>query len=318
MERKFICDICDKKYKSYLSFWNHNNRFHKSDIPILSPKLNSDIPILSPKLNSDIPILSPKLNSDILILPQKHICNYCDKELSSYKNLHRHLKTCKKIKDPETIINDLKKKLTDYEEQFAEIKKTVTTIMNKNCKVHPKTLQKIQNILTNNNSNNNNTINNGTINNININIVPFGKEDTTNILSNKTKREILNRKHQALYACIEKVHFNKDYPQFNNIMITNMKTNEAHIYNENTKTFILANKDDVIGNLIDNRLTDIEEFKELLIDDLPPGTVEIINKLINKWDTEKDVQDKVKLILFNNRKITLDTKKVSDNEITPN
>ena len=96
-----------------------------------------------------------------------------------------------------------------------------------------------------------------------------------------------------------------------------MKTNEAHIYNDYTKSFILANKDDVIGDLIDNRLTDIDEFKELLIDDLPEGTVEIINKLINKWDTEKDVQDKVKLILFNNRKVTLDTKKKTETDIVP-
>ncbi len=80
------------------------------------------------------------------------------------------------------------------------------------------------------------------------------------------------------------------------------------IYNDDTKSFILANKDDVIGDLIDNRLTDIEEFKELLIDDLPPGTIEIINKLVDKWDNGKDVQDKVKLILFNNRQLTIDNK----------
>ncbi len=313
MESEFICNICNRKYKSYQSLWNHGHLYHK-EITSKNLKNKQILPQNNSKYQKNKQIL-PQNNSkkEALLLD----CKYCNKQFSRLDNLNRHIKICKKIEDPVTIINDLKKKLTEYEEQFKEIRKNVTTIMNKNCKVHPKTLQKIQNILTNNNSNNNNTINNGTINNININIVPFGKEDTMNILSNKTKKEILNRKHQALYACIEKVHFNKDYPQFNNIMITNMKTNEAHIYNENTQSFILANKDDVIGNLIDNRLTDIDEFKELLIDDLPPGTVEIINKLIDKWDTEKNVQDKVKLILFNNRKITLDTKKVSDNEITP-
>ncbi len=297
MEEKFICKICNKNYKSYQSHWNHNYKYHKNHIPILSPKFNSDIPILSP-LNNDA----------TLIKSEKKTCSYCDKELSSYKNLHRHLQICKRKEDPEEIINKLKKIIKDRDDKIEEIKKNVTDLVNKNCKVHPKTLQKIQNILTNNNSNSNNTINNGTINNITINIVPFGKEDTTNVLSQKTKREILNKKHQALYACIEKVHFNKDYPQFNNVMITNMKTNEAHVYNDDTKSFILANKDDVIGDLIDNRLTDIEEFKELLIDDLPPGTIEIINKLVDKWDNGKDVQDKIKLILFNNRQLTIDNK----------
>ncbi len=307
MEEKNTCNICKKNYKSHRSLWNHNKKFH----PNVS-KISPEISPFSGDMGHFIPKISPE-NGDIKsdLLKRKtdnRQCEFCNIILSSYKNLNRHLQTCK-----------IKLNISIQDTKLEELKKNLIDMINVRCKVHPKTLKKINNILTNNNNNNN--INNGTINNININIVPFGKEDTMNILSNKTKKEILNRKHQALYACIEKVHFNKDYPQLQSlridVMITNMKTNEAHIYNENTKSFILANKDDVIGNLIDNRLTDIDEFKELLIDDLPEGTVEIINKLIDKWDTEKYVQDKVKLILFNNRKVTLDTKKKTETDMVP-
>jgi hypothetical protein len=291
MDEKYTCNICKKNYKSHRSLWNHNKKFH-SNISKVSPEI-------SPQMGDKghfIHEISPQMGdikSDLLKRKtDKRQCEFCNIIFSTYKHLHRHLTICK-IK-LNTSIQDTK---------LEELKKNLIEMINIRCKVHPKTLKKINNILTNNNN-----INNGTINNINIHIVPFGKEDTTNVLSQKTKREILNRKHQALYACIEKVHFNKDYPQFNNIMITNMKTNEAHIYNDDTKSFILANKDDVIGDLIDNRLTDIEEFKELLIDDLPPGTIDIINKLVDKWDNGKDVQDKVKLILFNNRQLTIDNK----------
>jgi hypothetical protein len=295
MDEKYTCNICKKNYKSHRSLWNHNKKFH----PNIS-KVSPEISPFSGDIGHFIPKISPE-NGDIKsdLLKRKidnRQCKFCNIILSSYKNLNRHLQTCK-----------LKLSQINRDIELEELKKKLIDMINIRCKVHPKTLKKINNILTNN------TINNGTINNINIHIVPFGKEDTTNVLSQKTKREILNKKHQALYACIEKVHFNKDYPQFNNVMITNMKTNEAHIYNDDTKSFILANKDDVIGDLIDNRLTDIEEFKELLIDDLPPGTIEIINKLIDKWDDGKDVQDKVKLILFNNRKVILDTKNTLTN-----
>jgi hypothetical protein len=29
MEKKFNCEICQKDYKSYQSFWNHNKKFHE-------------------------------------------------------------------------------------------------------------------------------------------------------------------------------------------------------------------------------------------------------------------------------------------------
>jgi len=30
--KKYKCNICDKIYASYKSYWNHNNKFHKTTI----------------------------------------------------------------------------------------------------------------------------------------------------------------------------------------------------------------------------------------------------------------------------------------------
>ena len=43
MDQKFICNICEKNYKSYQSLWNHNNRFHKN-ITSENLKLNKLLP----------------------------------------------------------------------------------------------------------------------------------------------------------------------------------------------------------------------------------------------------------------------------------
>ncbi len=32
MDKKFICEICNKNYKSYQSLWNHKHKFHEIDI----------------------------------------------------------------------------------------------------------------------------------------------------------------------------------------------------------------------------------------------------------------------------------------------
>lgn len=31
MQMDFFCSLCNKKYKSYKSLWNHNSQFHKDE-----------------------------------------------------------------------------------------------------------------------------------------------------------------------------------------------------------------------------------------------------------------------------------------------
>ncbi len=137
-----ICKLCNKKYASYKSWWNHNKKFH-SDIPKISPNPQMDIPNKSPLINNKI---------------NQRVCEYCNKELSSYKNLHRHLQTCK-YKDK---INLIITKLTD---QNLELSNKLNNISQELKEVK----NNIQIKNSNNNINSNNTINN-------INIIELGKE----------------------------------------------------------------------------------------------------------------------------------------------
>ena len=76
--------------------------------------------------------------------------------------------------------------------------------------------------------NNNNNINNGSINNGTINIVKFGSEDLSSILSQSEVLKILNRKMSSLEESIKLIHFNDKRPQLKNIYITNLKDQYAY------------------------------------------------------------------------------------------
>jgi hypothetical protein len=154
--------------------------------------------------------------------------------------------------------------------------------LEKNCKIHPKTLQKINKQLINNNTNNNtiNNINNGIINNINNTYVKFGNEQLAKLLTHKDMLNIINKQCLCIEESIKTVHFNKnlpeilnskefkitdsekslDYsePEYNNIFITNMKDTIAYIFDGSK--FILTSKDTVINDLYNSHLENIEQF----------------------------------------------------------
>ena len=221
----FYCKVCKKDYASYQSLWIHNKKFHKNPTSFLTQ--NTSI------LTQNTSILTQNTS----ILPQKNSCVHCKKILSRHDNLKRHEKTCKKK------TNDIS--------QTELIKNTVREILSQ-AKIHPKTLQKINNQINNNN--------NGTVNNINNTFVRFGSEDLTKILSDTHMHKILNRCHMALEESIKTVHFNKEFPEYSNVFITNLKDTTAYIFNGDK--FIVTSKDYVIYQLFEMHKVNIEDFIE--------------------------------------------------------
>jgi hypothetical protein len=67
------------------------------------------------------------------------------------------------------------------EKKFKEFKNTILDIIQKEAKIHPKTLQKI----------NNNTTNNGSV--INNTFVKFGNEQLSSLLTRKDMLNIINK-----------------------------------------------------------------------------------------------------------------------------
>ncbi len=268
------CDKCNKEYKSYQSLWNHKKRIH-----------------------TDTEIIVPVKKTEITT------CDMCYKNFSSYKCLNRHQKTCKKSPNIVQENEELKNKIKTIEQELAEFKQQMLQLMNNKFKVHPKTIQKINKMLTNN----------GTINNTtnNINIIALGKENLTEILSQKEKMTILNNKHNCLNYIVEYIHFNDKFPQFKNIAITNIKNKYAYKFDQNMSKFIAISKEELINEIIEQRAFDIEEFFAEYKDKLADKTKEIIKNFLDNISDENEYfenkKEQIKVILYNNKdKITID------------
>jgi DNA-directed RNA polymerase subunit RPC12/RpoP len=303
-KKSYFCNNCQKTYKNYRSLWNHNKKYHK----IINDTDINDALQITPNTSS-----SPPNHSKIT--PFVYKCKFCNKNFSRIDNLHRHENSrCKNNNDIIKQNSDLKEELVILKSELSELKKILLNKMNKQCKTHPKTLQKINNMLANTASANNTlanvTTNQGVINNntgpINNNyIIALGKEDLSSILSEKEQINILNKKNNCLEHMIKQIHFNDKFPQFKNILITNIINNVGYIYDEKEQKFVATTKDDLLDRLIIHRMGDIEEFYELHLDKLDDQTKKSIEKFIDKMEDEptftKNRKKNIKLIIYNNR-----------------
>lgn len=249
------CNICNKMYSSYKSLWNHNKKYH-TIIPMKNPQK------------------STILSQNSTILPQKSTlnCVYCDKKLSRIDSLKRHEQICKNKDDinKDNIIEGLQK-------DFLELKNKFNDVL-QNCKIHPKTLQKINKQLINN------VINNGTINNT-VNIVKFGSEDLADIFTEKEMIKIYNRKMCSIEESIKTLHFNDNRPEYKNMYITNLKDPYAYIFDGTH--FIAIPKDDLLEELINNHFENIECSLDDYIEKLDAKTVIVVKKFISMMNSDE-------------------------------
>jgi len=303
MSTKIQCPICYKEYSSQSSLCNHKKRIHNDVNTPRVQKINNlgqNGENRVQKINNFVPNTTIENTSN-------NTCEYCNKKLSCYKSLQRHYSICpikknliKENEELKTEINTLKDESSNTKKELEILKEQIKDLLNTRNKIHPKTLQKM---INNTNSNNNNThnTNNGTINNT-VNIIALGREDIPALFNTNEKLEVLNKKNNALYHLIEKVHFNDDYPQFKNIFITNNRKNEAHLYDENSNKFKIVDKDEAITDMIEYRVCDIEEFYQELGNKLDQKAKDILEELFRERGDDNITRDRVKLLIYNNKK----------------
>jgi hypothetical protein len=170
-------------------------------------------------------------------------------------------------------------------------------LIQKSMKIHPKTLQKINNQL---NMNNNGIINNNFV-------VQLGYEDFNNVLSEKEKIGLLNKHSNSVVEMVKMVHVNPNekYKQYKSMYITNLQNNVAYKYDDECKKFIAVSKSDLLDSIIDNRLADIESFHEDYKDKITPFTSKHIQKFIERMSNEKEYKDlkkeELKFAIYNGR-----------------
>lgn len=226
-----MCQYCNKEFSSYQSRCNHIRIYHTTSNDFKNFK-------------------DFEKTSNIIPENNKFSCKYCNKTFTRKNNLNYHIKNVCKEKDNK---DDAYKKENELlKKELSEMRQQLTLLINKEAKIHPKTLQKINKQLHNEGNigavGNNNTVNNNTF-------VKFGPVKLENLLTEKQILTILNKQWCSLEESIKLVHFNEKLPEYNNIFITNMRDNLAYIFDGSK--FISVNKNDVISRLISNHTDEI-------------------------------------------------------------
>jgi hypothetical protein len=294
MSKEYECKECVKKYASYNNLWIHNKKYHKEGQHIDNKSTN-------------------------------FLCNYCKRAFSTKFTAKRHELKCnykELTTQPTTNISnsniDKELEIINARNKELELKITLEKLLMEKCKMHPKTFSALNRILINNsiNTNSNNIINN----NHYYNIVGFGYENLINVLTPNEKKQIMKSRFCCLEEIIKIAHCS-NYKQFKNIIITNLKDNIAYKYDNTLKYFISIDKNELINELIDNRVCDIGEIYDELIENnkLDETTVRLIKEFIEKINSNSEYKiqqnHNLRILLYNNKdKIITDIGTLIDNK----
>ncbi len=209
------------------------------------------------------------------------ICEHCSRQFTRKDNLRKHKNGghCKVMKEK---IND----------PIAKIRLEIDELKsNKN--------NQIVSTQTNSNNTQNNTQNN-IQNNI---IIEMGQENVNEILTNRQKLKILEKRYASLEYLIKYLHCNPKFPQFQCINVPSITKSHCNVYSKQHGKFIATKASDAIDKLVGYRMDDIQTFLEETPD--VPEKVEIavkglVNKMGNDEKYKKDKCNKIRIDMHNN------------------
>jgi hypothetical protein len=281
----YICDVCKKEFNRKSTYDNHLTRKNPC-----------------------------KLDTSV-----DNKCIYCDKMYTAKFNLTKHLKTCKEKlieDDNQAQIEELKKMFErKFEEQQKEILKT--QIDNQELKKKVEELSQItetnNNITVTENSHNNN--NNTTTNNNNIiNIYNVGKEDLSRLSKEDSVKICTSGTYYPIVAA-EVIHCNKNYPEFQNFLIPNLRSNtglvkindnwESRTHEEIFRTLLKVDK-----NHVSTLMKDLEVDKKLQV------KLESTKDEIDTGESKEHQIPKIKEKLYNASKMVSKNKKKEEKLLT--
>ena len=279
---------------------NNNNINLNSNLSISSDlfKNNTDINLKNNPIsqtnhieqeNEDTSYLNSNNLIDILmnkpsITDNDKKCIYCDKIFTRIDNLQRHqngrCKSKMNYDDLEKLKEDVKIIIKNYqklENNYLNLENNYQNLENVNVNLKKEidgikinqqgSYENIKNINNAvNNNNNNNQINKGVIlnNTVNIQVVQFGSEDIDKLnLTDAMKSYLKSTGGNIASNMLSYINLNKDYPENNNICMTDMSREIVKMHNG--KKFVYKKfknvKGDILNKVVGNTRKLINKYK---------------------------------------------------------
>ena len=241
-------------------------------------------------------------------------CSYCNKIFSLKHNLTAHMKICKEkpVVDIVTLeqIEELKKmfqlKFEEQQRKYEELEKKLELSDSKETN---------QNILVNENSHNTTTTNSNNITTTNnIQIYNIGKEDLSHLSNDDVIKICTSGTYYPIVAA-EIIHCNKKYPQYQNFLIPNLRSNtglvkindnwESRSHDEIFRTLLKVDK-----NHVSTLIKDLEVDKKLQV------KLESTQDEIDTGESKEHQIPKIKEKLYNASRMIKRNKTKEDKVIT--
>lgn len=277
----------------------------------------------------------------------KIICGYCKKIFLNKSNLNKHIKNnCKvkkkqdeekekifqrlleqekllKMKDEQIdmLVNQngvLYNKLNDLEEKVGKIAKSNNKPIQQTRT--NKTTTNSNNTNTNTNSNNAINTTNTNSNNVVFNLVNYGKEDLAKIdIKHFINNVVKNNKASGVKIpeeILKLIHFNPDYPEHNNIYISDINREKYMVYEDNQWKLTLEDKiPDTMDKVVQYSYTKQEELREKYPNNKGLGErLDVINKYTQFMDLDflEELKDKLIDLEDNNLNLSAQIKRCED------
>ena len=286
---KYKCDKCDKEF---ILKWDYE-RHVKRKFPC-KKKI----------------IIKRKIEEEI---KENNYCNYCEIIFSRKDAVKRHIIKCKIKKRIEKEREDKKReekemedkkrdeifnKLLDREEKYEIIERENEKLKKevKRCNIKNYNTNIIQNIIIPSER-----------------LVGFGKEDLTKINNNKFLK-VMNGNNitgcRIFIELLKLIHFNEEYPEYQNIYITDKNREHYMVYNGNNWELNKNRTDDIIKQIEEISDIKLEEIKEEGYENKYKHIIDKIIKYNELYYNEtekfiKIVDERVKEYLYNNKEIPI-------------
>jgi hypothetical protein len=224
-----VCNICNKKYASYQSLWNHNRKYHD----IVS---NQKVTIGSSESNQKVTMESSENNYN------KLACKYCNKIFRYKQGKWRHEQNCQEKQN----YKDIKLELIEINNKINKLEKKSNNKPITNIKVHG-------NIIGNNHDSGPKQI-----------IYKTGTENI-DLISYDEVSTIFDNEISSVIKLIELVNFNETKPENHSFCSTALESPYLSFYNTDTNKINKERKryfyEDIICKSIQNHEILYSKFK---------------------------------------------------------